>query len=74
MRDKLPGVAVDTQLMPLDKMLEVSNIALAAKSDSIDIIYILLHGRSVLADLPAGPNLGVVPPAILLQRPQLAGR
>jgi ABC-type glycerol-3-phosphate transport system substrate-binding protein len=39
MREALPGVAVDTQLMPFDKMLEVSNIAMAAKSDSIDIVY-----------------------------------
>ena len=35
--------------------------------------YFYFHGCQVRAGLPAGPDLGAVPPAILLQRPQLAG-
>ena len=35
--------------------------------------YFLLPGCQVRADLPASPDMGTVPPAILLQRPQLAG-
>ena len=31
--------------------------------------YFYFHGRQVRADLSAGPDLGAVPPAILLQRP-----
>jgi multiple sugar transport system substrate-binding protein len=39
MREALPGVAVDLRMMPFDRMLELSNIELSAKSDSIDIVY-----------------------------------
>jgi ABC-type glycerol-3-phosphate transport system substrate-binding protein len=39
MKQALPGVAVDVRLMPFDRMLELSNIALSARSDSIDIVY-----------------------------------
>lgn len=39
MRDAVPGMAVDVRMMPFDRMLELSNIELASKSDSIDIVY-----------------------------------
>jgi hypothetical protein len=34
---------------------------------------LLFSGRQIWADLSPGPDLGTIPPAILLQRPQLAG-
>jgi multiple sugar transport system substrate-binding protein len=39
MQQALPGVAVDVQMLPFDRMLELSNIKLSARSDSIDIVY-----------------------------------
>jgi ABC-type glycerol-3-phosphate transport system substrate-binding protein len=39
MQTALPGVEVDVRLMPFDRMLELSNIELSARSDSIDIVY-----------------------------------
>jgi multiple sugar transport system substrate-binding protein len=40
MRGAVPGVTVNTQLMPFDKALELSTIALSAKADSVDIMYV----------------------------------
>jgi multiple sugar transport system substrate-binding protein len=40
MRTAIPGVTVNTQLMPFDKALELSTIALSSKSDGIDIVYL----------------------------------
>jgi ABC-type glycerol-3-phosphate transport system substrate-binding protein len=39
MRDAIPGVAVNTQLMPIDKALELATIAMSSKSDTPDIVY-----------------------------------
>jgi len=39
MRTALPGVAVNTQLMPFDKALELITIAFSSKADTIDIAY-----------------------------------
>ena len=39
MRTAIPGVAVNTQLMPIDKAIELATIALSAKSDTPDIVY-----------------------------------
>ena len=39
MRRALPGVAVDLEMMPFDRMLELSNLRLSARSDEIDILY-----------------------------------
>ena len=39
MRTAIPGVTVNTQLMPIDKALELATIALSSKSDSLDILY-----------------------------------
>lgn len=39
MKTAVPGVEVNTQLVPFDKALELSTIALSAKSDTLDIIY-----------------------------------
>jgi ABC-type glycerol-3-phosphate transport system substrate-binding protein len=39
MRTAIPGVTVNTQLMPIDKALELATIALSSKSDSPDIVY-----------------------------------
>ena len=57
--------------------------ALARQADPQDLhpagqrqvpaLLFLFRGRQVRTDLPARPDLGTVPPAILLQRPQLAG-
>src|SRR5580658_7518823 len=40
MRTAIPGVTVNTQLMPFDKALELSTIALSSKSDTVDIMYL----------------------------------
>ena len=40
MRGAIPGVTVNTQLMPFDKALELSTITLSAKSDTVDIMYV----------------------------------
>jgi len=39
MKTALPGVEVNTQLVPFDKALELSTIALSSKSDTLDIVY-----------------------------------
>ncbi len=39
MRTALPGVSVNTQLMPFDKALELITIAFSSKADTIDIAY-----------------------------------
>ncbi|HET7882658.1 MAG TPA: extracellular solute-binding protein [Acetobacteraceae bacterium] len=39
MRSAIPGVAVNTQLMPFDKALELITIAMSSKSDTPDIVY-----------------------------------
>jgi multiple sugar transport system substrate-binding protein len=39
MRNALPGVTVDTQLMPIDKAMELATIALSSKADTLDIVY-----------------------------------
>jgi ABC-type glycerol-3-phosphate transport system substrate-binding protein len=39
MRTAIPGVEVNTQLMPFDKALELATIALSAKADTLDIVY-----------------------------------
>jgi multiple sugar transport system substrate-binding protein len=39
MRTAVPGATVNTQLMPIDKALELITIALSSKSDTIDILY-----------------------------------
>lgn len=40
MRNALPGVEVNTQLMQFDKALELTSIAMSARSDTIDIVYV----------------------------------
>lgn len=39
MKTAVPGVEVNTQLVPFDKALELSTIALSSKSDTLDIVY-----------------------------------
>lgn len=39
MRTAVPGVEVNTQLMPFDKANELATIALSSKADTLDIIY-----------------------------------
>ena len=39
MRTALPGTAVNTQLMPFDKALELITIAFSSKADTVDIVY-----------------------------------
>lgn len=39
MRTALPGVKVNTQLMPFDKAKELASIALSSKADTFDIVY-----------------------------------
>jgi hypothetical protein len=39
MREAVPNTQVDVQLVPFDKALELTRIALSAGSDSIDILY-----------------------------------
>ena len=45
----------------------------AAGQRQVPALLFLFHGCQVRADLSAGADMGTVPPAILLQRPQLAG-
>jgi ABC-type glycerol-3-phosphate transport system substrate-binding protein len=40
MKTAVPGTEVNTQLMPFDKALELSTIALSSKSDTLDLIYV----------------------------------
>jgi multiple sugar transport system substrate-binding protein len=46
MKSAIPGVDVNTQLMPFDKALELATIAFSSKSDTPDIIY--ANGSTVL--------------------------
>ena len=39
MRSAVPGVTVNTQLMPIDKALELATIALSSNADTVDILY-----------------------------------
>ena len=39
MRSAIPGTTVNTQLMPIDKALELITIAMSSKSDTPDIVY-----------------------------------
>ncbi len=39
MRSAIPGVEVNTQLMPFDKALELATIAFSSKSSTPDIVY-----------------------------------
>jgi multiple sugar transport system substrate-binding protein len=39
MRGAVPGVTVNTQLMPFDKAIELATIALSSKADTPDIVY-----------------------------------
>jgi ABC-type glycerol-3-phosphate transport system substrate-binding protein len=39
MRGALPGVTVNTQLMPIDKAMELATIAMSSKADTPDIVY-----------------------------------
>jgi multiple sugar transport system substrate-binding protein len=39
MRSAIPGVTVNTQLMPIDKAMELATIAMSSKSDTPDIVY-----------------------------------
>jgi multiple sugar transport system substrate-binding protein len=39
MREAVPGVTVNTQLMPFDKANELATIGLSSKSDTLDIVY-----------------------------------
>jgi ABC-type glycerol-3-phosphate transport system substrate-binding protein len=39
MRTAIPGVEVNTQLMPFDKANELATIAMSSKADSLDIVY-----------------------------------
>src|SRR6476661_8627251 len=39
MRGAIPGVTVNTQLMPVDKAMELATIALSSKSDTPDIVW-----------------------------------
>ena len=41
LRSSLPGVTVNTQLMPWQKVLELSTINLSAKSSAVDIYYVI---------------------------------
>ena len=40
MREALPGVEVNTQLMPHDKAMELATIALSSKADTVDLLYL----------------------------------
>lgn len=39
MRSAVPGVEVNTQLMPFDKANELATIALSSKADTVDLVY-----------------------------------
>lgn len=40
MREAVPGVEVNTQLMPHDKAMELATIAMSSKADTIDLLYL----------------------------------
>ncbi len=40
MREALPDVEVNTQLMPHDKAMELANIAMSSKADTVDLLYL----------------------------------
>jgi len=39
MRSAIPGTTVNTQLMPVDKAMELATIAMSSKADTLDIIW-----------------------------------
>jgi ABC-type glycerol-3-phosphate transport system substrate-binding protein len=39
MREAVPGTTVNTQLMPVDKAMELATITMSSKSDTLDIIW-----------------------------------
>src|SRR6187431_3119481 len=39
MKTAVPGVDVNTQLMPFDKMMELVSIAMSSKAETFDIVY-----------------------------------
>ena len=65
MRGAIPGTTVNTQLMPIDKALELATIALSSKADTIDIVYAndieLPDLREEWLAAPARRSLGEVP-------------
>ena len=40
MQEALPDVEVNTQLMPHDKAMELANIAMSSKADTVDLLYL----------------------------------
>ena len=40
MREALPDVEVNTQLMPHDKAMELATIAMSSKADTVDLVYL----------------------------------
>ena len=40
MQEALPDVEVNTQLMPHDKAMELANIAMSSKADTVDLVYL----------------------------------
>ena len=40
MREAVPDVEVNTQLMPHDKAMELANIAMSSKADTVDLVYL----------------------------------
>ena len=40
MKEALPDVEVNTQLMPHDKAMELANIAMSSKADTVDLLYL----------------------------------
>jgi ABC-type glycerol-3-phosphate transport system substrate-binding protein len=78
MRTAIPGVEVNTQLMPFDKANELATIALSSKADTLDIVYasdstVLKYSKNgwlrPLDDLwekyKAEYNLGDIPDSVL---------
>jgi len=40
MKEALPEVEVNTQLMPHDKAMELATIAMTSQSDTVDLVYL----------------------------------
>jgi ABC-type glycerol-3-phosphate transport system substrate-binding protein len=40
MQDAVPGQAVDAQLVPFDKALELANLTLSSKAGNVDIVFV----------------------------------
>ena len=40
MREAVPGIKVNTQLMPHDKAMELATIAMSSKADNVDLLYL----------------------------------